>query len=413
VVIRHSAVKGSAVLRALSMPLLVTLLLNLPARLDGDEGRPAAASEEWPLLFQRWTAQAEARAEQASSCRAVGTQASGALYQICMPGLLPWNGELIVYAHGYVSPTAPLAISHEAEFLVSAFSQTGYALASTSYRSNGLAVFDAMEDLRELVEIFSTEVGAPARIYLVGGSLGGLIATLAAENEPESYDGALAMCGPYGSLAAQIDTLGDFRVVFDYEFPGLLPPSPVAIPGSLMESWGNHYETAVRPALQALDGAARLSELLAVTGAAWDPATREHTVSGLLWYNVFATNEVAVRLGGQPFDNATRVYGGSDDDGALNAGVARFAADPAARAELAERYETTGRLQRPVVTLHTTGDEIVPYSQASLYREKVTAQGRVALYDHFRVERYGHCNVEPAELMSAFDRLVELVDLQN
>ena len=39
-----------------------------------------------------------------------GTQASGALYQICPAAA---NDKLVVYAHGYVSPNEPLAIPAE------------------------------------------------------------------------------------------------------------------------------------------------------------------------------------------------------------------------------------------------------------------------------------------------------------
>jgi hypothetical protein len=72
---------------------------------------------------------------------------------------------------------------------------------------------------------------------------------------------------------------------------------------------------------------------------------------------------------GQPFDNSTRVYTGSSDDAALNAGVARYTADPAAVSAMNE-FETGGNLQVPVVTLHTTGDPIVPFEQQSLYAAK-------------------------------------------
>ena len=29
---------------------------------------------------------------------------SGAVFRICMPGEVPWNGSLVVFAHGYVKP---------------------------------------------------------------------------------------------------------------------------------------------------------------------------------------------------------------------------------------------------------------------------------------------------------------------
>jgi hypothetical protein len=37
-------------------------------------------------------------------------QASGAKYRICIPIFTRWNGDLIVYAHGYVPATEPVAI---------------------------------------------------------------------------------------------------------------------------------------------------------------------------------------------------------------------------------------------------------------------------------------------------------------
>ena len=32
------------------------------------------------------------------------------------------------------------------------------------------------------------------------------------------------MCGPVGDFQKQIDYLGDFRVLFDYYFPNIMPP---------------------------------------------------------------------------------------------------------------------------------------------------------------------------------------------
>ena len=41
-----------------------------------------------------------------------GTLSSGALYRTCFPP--SWNGELVIYAHGYVRPDAPLEIPDDA-----------------------------------------------------------------------------------------------------------------------------------------------------------------------------------------------------------------------------------------------------------------------------------------------------------
>jgi fermentation-respiration switch protein FrsA (DUF1100 family) len=151
--------------------------------------------------------------------------------------------------------------------------------------------------------------------------------------------------------------------------------------------------------------------LLAVTGAASDPAdptTREATSRRVLWYNVAATNDARLRLGGSPYDNVERLYAGSSFDAEINATAARFAADPLARAALADAWEASGRLERPLVTLHTTGDDVVPYWQSVRYGEKVAAEGASAFYDHVAVERYGHCNFEALEVVGAFNQLLRL-----
>ena len=67
----------------------------------------------------------------------------------------------------------------------------GYAFAMTSYRKTGLAVQEGIDDLHNLVTLFSSIHGAPTRTYLVGPSEGGLIATLAVERFPETFHGGI------------------------------------------------------------------------------------------------------------------------------------------------------------------------------------------------------------------------------
>jgi pimeloyl-ACP methyl ester carboxylesterase len=346
-----------------------------------------------------------------------GVQASGALYRICMPNNIgSWNGDLVVYAHGYVAEGDPLAIPAEAASIGNLTTFLGYGFATTSYSVNGLAVHPAMEDLIDLVMLFASEQGEPDKVYLIGPSEGGLITALSAEQHPEVYDGAMALCGPYGDFQAQVNYLGDFRVVFDYFFPGLMPGSAVDIPPALMADWDNHYATMIRPVIsETLTLTPTLiTQLMTVTGAPYtsgEPMTQtQGTLEHLLWYNVFTVNNAVDVLGGQPFDNATRAYTGSDDDPALNAGVARFTADAIARDEIQARYQTTGHFTIPVVTMHTTQDEIVPYFHVPLYEAKMRYP---SIHTHFPVVRYGHCAFEDQETLTAFAALVELVDNPN
>src|SRR5262249_39894677 len=155
--------------------------------------------------------------------------------RICMPEPGCWNGDLVVFAHGYVAPGGPPAIP-EGQLTIGGASlpalanALGFGFAVTSYATNGLAVRDGGEDVRDLVSGFAAQEGAPARSYLIGASEGGIVTALAVERFPETFSGGLAACGPVGSFRGQLGHWGDFRVVFDYFFPGVIPGSPVQVP---------------------------------------------------------------------------------------------------------------------------------------------------------------------------------------
>ena len=346
-----------------------------------------------------------------------GAQPSGALYRICLPDApVPWNGQLVVYAHGYVDPTQPVGLPEDqlgipgVGSIADIITVQGYAFAATSYRRNGLAIQEGVDDIIELIDIFEQTVGAPRRILLIGVSEGGAITTFAVERHPDRIDGGLALCGPYGDFQRQVDHFADFRSVFDYFFPGVMPPTPIDIPEELLTTWStSFYSQTLRPVLVNPANAISITQVLSVTQAKIDPAapetTTEATFERILWYNVFSTNDGVAQLGGNPFDNRTRQYTGSLDDVSLNTKVFRADADLAARAVISDHYQTTGILTVPLITMHTTGDPVVPYEQAELYGLKVVNQGSSAFYKHYRVEGYGHCIFNPLELLGAFNEL--------
>ena len=340
-----------------------------------------------------------------------GSLAHGALYRICFPD--QWNGDLVLFAHGYIAPQEELAIPEDlvgGQSASSLVTGLGYAFATTSYRANGLVAADAVDDLLELVDTMDARFRPdPARRVVVGFSEGGLVATLAVERHADRFDGALAGCGPIGDFSAQLDYIADFRVVFDYFFPGLLPGNALNIPDEVRERWEQVYVPAIVAALAARPDETR--QLLNVTRAPVagdDVRSQAETVLGLLWYNVFGTADAQERLGGQPFDNTQRVYAGSSDDAALNAGIERYQADPSAQSGLA-RFATTGSLTVPLVNLHTSGDPIVPFSQSELYRQKVAQAGSSAKFTQIDVDRFGHCSFEGQELLTAFSQLWESI----
>lgn len=361
-------------------------------------------------------------------CDIPGVQSSGALYCINMPHVPP-NGGLVIFAHGYVAVDEPLAIPWsqmrfvnnlgEVKYMPDVVNDLGFAFATTSYAENGLAVQQGIADIRDLVGVFAKRVGMqPAFVLLVGASEGGLITTLAMEKYPLEFSGGLAACGPIGSFAKQVNYWGDFRVVFDYfmDTPvfDVLPGNASNVPSSLMDKWDAVYIPLIAGSLAANPFSTQ--QLFAVTGAPVDPLDLNNTIGqttlGVLWYNVFATNDAIDKLGGRPFDNFDRVY--SDPlypalNPWLNAGVKRFKAQPAALEEIANNYETSGSLIRPLVTMHTTGDPIVPYWHQQLYTAKVPGVFPLFPYQPNTVNRYGHCAFTLDEIQSGFMQLVNLV----
>ena len=80
---------------------------------------------------------------------------------------------------------------------------------------------------------------------MTGASEGGIVTALMAERHPELLTGALSACGPIGDFKKQTEYLGDFRVLFDYFFPNVLPPSPINIPPQVIANWQSSYVPAI------------------------------------------------------------------------------------------------------------------------------------------------------------------------
>ncbi len=368
-----------------------------------------------PLVNQP-SAKMNALVQEGNSYVLEGVQPSGAVFKIWVP-VEGWNHNLVTFAHGYVDPRKPVEIPEnqlwvdDTTYIPDLINGLGYAFAITSYRKNGLAIKEGVADLVELYEIFTENFGEPNYHYLTGASEGGAITTLACEQHSDIFDGGLATCGPVGDFRKQIDYIGDFRVVFDYFFPGIIPGSPVDIPQEVIDNWDEVYVPRILDAIQ--NNMAATMQLLSVTRAPFDPtepSTIGKTVLGLLWYNVFATNDARVELGGQPFDNMERVYRGSLNDRKLNAQVQRFRADQRALQEIEAFYQTSGVLSIPLVNMHTMADPIVPFWHQQLYAQKVLNSGSMSHFVKIPIPRYGHCNFTTEEVLAAFQTLVFMVE---
>ncbi len=372
-----------------------------------------------------------------------GFQGSGAKYCIIVPP--NWNHDLVIFAHGYVDPTTSLTnpeftnprIPYEQLILPGntttipgLITQLGYAFAITSYSKNGLAVQEGVADVIDLAAIFKGLHPDTRWIYLVGASEGGLVTTLAIEKNPDKiFSGGVADCGPIGDFNKQIDSWGDFRVVFDYFFGNQIPgENAVTIPNDFdYNTWrvytaqtvasltvpaqapGALATTIFLTTIQKLLADPTLgTQLINVTGAAVDANDLQNsilsTTLGILSYNVLASNDGQVELNGEPYNNLdpkTR-YTGSLNDGKLNAKVERIG--PVTTTEL-PKYQTSGVLGVPLIAMHNTGDPIVPFWHEALYQAKLDP-GSANYYTSIPVQRYGHCNFKSSEALFSFWLLV-------
>lgn len=207
----------------------------------------------------------------------------------------------------------------------------------------------------------------------------------------------MAVCAPIGDFTAQLDYYGHGRVLFDYFFPGLIPGPAFAPPASLVADWPALYQQQVRPTVLALQNRIRLNQLVSTARLPVTPTnyltTAENSVHALLDFAILETGDTIQTLGGLPFDNRTHWYAGSLNDLQLNLHVARYDAAPNALQEIHEHYDTRGQLARPLITMHTLLDEVVPYEHESRYTLKTLGAPPSWFYrTHLPVVRYGHCN---------------------
>jgi len=354
---------------------------------------------------------------------------------VCVPQ--EWNGNLVVYAHGYRPPQVPVEsvdnlallvqeLTFGGQFVPAALLSSHFAFATTTSRKNGYNIEQGSDDLNLLVQYFRVYVApkvqphAVSNVFAAGGSEGGLIAAMLVEQFPDTYTGGgLALCGPVGGSPSLIKYLGDFRVVFDYFFPRVFKSPPPGsglpafgafdVPPQAFLLWDSAYVPAIRAAMASNPIAT--DQLFRVTRVARDP--RNPTDSAIaaaldiLRYSIWGTADVISTAGGIPYDNRLTLYFGSTHDLALNRGVERVRSTGSARQYMQQFYLTTGKLQKPLVTLHTTADPLIPFSNELTYATRAIFAGALPLLKPLPVFRYGHGNFTVQEVLGAFGLLVQ------
>jgi hypothetical protein len=335
-----------------------------------------------------------------------GATPGGAFYTIAMPQA--WNGGLVFYNHGFsLSPGTP---GPDLGALAPLQLAEGYAVAASSYRQVGWAVFDSTEDLNELYDVFTANFGTPTHVMLFGASLGGIVTARAIEQgDIGNVVGALPICGAMAG-SRNWDAGLDMRLIYDtlcQRVPGARIPGGARglPPGSTFTStdtvlaanacFGHDLPAEARSAGQQR----RLDQFLAVTGI---PQSFINTDIG--FFTTFAMADMVHdpdKLGGRIGTGNRNVdYG----DPFINAKIQRVGANAKNRRRLRDNYTPTGEVGNvKIVSIHTDKDGLVIVENESEYASVVPPGNLTVGVVQEAVP--SHCGFTTAETVAAWETL--------
>ncbi len=339
-----------------------------------------------------------------------GQTTSGAFYRIEVPdGWQPSNG-LAIWNHGFdLDPIGEVGPGDLGPLAAVQLTQ-GYAVAASSYSLVGWALFQTLQDNREMVAEFEAEFGIPDQVLITGASLGGIVTAQAIEQGGlGQVVGAFPFCGAVGGSRVWDGAL-DLRLIYDVvcgDVPGAaIPGGAGGLPNPPDPDFGQ-FELGlaveictgvVTPLPPTPAQQARLDQLLAVTGLP------EEFLLTDMGFATFALNDLvfdpAKLDGGVAMENATVDYG----DATINAAIERVAADPAARAQLRDNYSPSGDVGTvKIVSIHTDKDGLVIVENESEYASVVPPQNlTVAIVAE---DTPSHCGFTEAEVLAGWESL--------
>jgi len=380
---------------------------GLSGRATAALGKPGLTPVPCPQ--QEWQL-AEASFEPLPGAKASFGKYDGGLYRIEIPET--WNGDLVLFAHGFVPNTGPqgatlrVGVHRFREHVV----KSGFAWAASSYRCNGYVPGQGLLDTMALADLFKQTNGgrAPQRTYLTGESMGGHVTLLGLQEFPTTFDGGLAMCpaGPelfdyFAAMSAAAE------VVTGLEFHADTIPQDAAKMAELLGKPPEYTEKGRQLAsIQVqMSGGPRP---FAAEGLAPRFLANMATSPAALVGSTTPTNRA--------IDTAHLKYSIEDGLGlsaeALGSRVRRKTGDAemrGANAPYEEVAQFDGKIERPLVTMHGTGDLYVPIFLEQTLKRTVAAAGAERLLVQ-RVYRIGaHCQFSQPEMIKAFDDLVKWV----
>jgi pimeloyl-ACP methyl ester carboxylesterase len=330
----------------------------------------------------------------------------GALNGVDYLILIPegWKGRLVMYAHGYEFMGSPRQ-SQNPQFVdnMKPFLESGFAVAASDYSMQGYAIPQGVDDTEALRNHFIKTYGKPDTTYVVGHSMGGAVTLATLENIGKNYQGGLPLCPlssrPYLQVRKEFDLYATFNVLF----PGIVSTLSEIFDMSKPKTATPFSEmmpkmAAIRKAIIAKD-----SSLAVAFAKRFDLKFNDLPAS--LFFNDNVLKDIAQKANGNPFDNTNTVYSGFPDDLLINQKVERLKATVNPD-NIFGKYDRTGKIDKPVVLMHTLYDQLIPPTYGVVnFENMVHQQNR----DQYLVVKYtngqGHCAFSPQQIGEAFDDL--------
>lgn len=335
-----------------------------------------------------------------------------AVYEIEVP--LNWNGGLVLYAHGFAGFGTEVSVAPPPVSLRSWMIDHGYAWAASSFSENGYTPGIGADDTLALKRQFEQTVGKPKRTYIAGASMGGNVVVLLMEHYPNEFDGGFSMCGAVDGEGI-IDYLTSWTAVAEFVSGiSFTAPENAANLGSiLLSELPKRFGSPDAPTQKGQQFASVIRNLTGGPRPFFGEGFKEQYVVN---FGLVITDPQRKTLSVAAATNAGVTYSVDQSLGltneALNAGVPRYAADPALRNAAAhpDAVETSGKISKPLLTIHGLGDLFVPISQEQLYRSKADAAGAGDLLVQRAIRSGGHCKFSDAEIKAGFADLVAWVE---
>jgi len=366
----------------------------------------ASADDGCPADGQPAKAQYDGPGEKYQGC--VG----GAPYLIYVPKGWKAGGPLIMNMYGYW-PTVPVVLSSPLavyDVIAVPWLELGYAIA-VSQSEYGWVPQKRIADTELLRQYFIEKFGsgiASSPSVISGFSMGGMQTYHVIETN-RNYHGALAMCGfAMPSLSFLQKYVFSTRLLFDFYFPGVLAGSVFDFPDRdhtlkntcealrrYIPGGPTNFFCAPMPANPPLLylNPQHVQEYLRMTST---PAVDQ--IPSKVALHTELLRELSVRLGGNIFDNTNEIYLSRPADNLL---IPRRAAT----AKFTQEVEITGKLDRPVLAMHTYVDEFVPVETTRYYMDLTNQQGTAKNFVQLYTNGSGHCIFQPSELKAGLKLL--------